>query len=76
MSGMSWLFSTYIEGIMRAYGLNKHEAYIFAGKRSKGFVDGCLIKNDDAHAVVEKMETYAKEGAIDFGHLLRGDIEA
>lgn len=71
MSGMGWLFSTYIEALQKAYGIGRHEAYIFAGKRAKGFVDGYLIKNDDAHAVVEKMEIYAKEGAIDFGPMLR-----
>jgi hypothetical protein len=74
MSGMGWFFSTYIEGIMKAYGLNQKEAYIYAGKRSKGYIDGYLIKNDDAHAVVELMETYAKDGAVDFGDMLRGTI--
>jgi len=71
MSGMGWLFSTYITALQKAYGIGRHEAYIFAGKRSKGFVDGCLIRNDDAHAVVEQMETYAKEGAMEFWDALR-----
>jgi hypothetical protein len=72
MSGMGRLFATYIEAVMKAYGLNKHEAYIFAGKRTKGFVDGYLIKNDDAHTVVEDLEQYGREGAMDFGDRLHG----
>jgi hypothetical protein len=74
MSGMAWLFSIYIEALQKAFGLDRHEAYVFAGKRAKGFVDGCLIKNDDAHAVVEAMEMYGKEGAIDFSAELRGEL--
>lgn len=74
MSGMGWLFSTYIEAIQKAYGMGKGEAYIFAGKRTKGFVDSCPIKNPDAYAVVENMETFAKEGAMEFGDMLRGEV--
>jgi hypothetical protein len=73
MSGMGWLFSKYIEAIMKAYGLNRRAAYVFAGKHSKGFVDSCPIKNGDAHTVVEYMERFAKEGSIEFGGMLSGE---
>ena len=74
MSGMGWLFSTYIEAIQKAYGMGKGEAYIFAGKRTKGFVDSCPIKDTTAYTVVGYMETFAKEGALEFGDMLRGDV--
>jgi hypothetical protein len=74
MSGMARLFSAYIEAIMKAYGLSKKEAYIFAGKRTKGYVDGCIIRNPDALDVLKDMERAAKEVAIDFEGRLRGHV--